>query len=297
MSLSRIIDAHHHIWRREDLPWLVGPMQPRIFGPYEPIRRDYLIGEYRADVARANVYRSVYVQANWAKNRFLDEVDYVTGAHDETGWPHAIVAYADVTVEDARPQFDRLAKRKLVRGIRMQLHWHAKEEYRFAARSDLCTDPLVQKNVARLAEYGFVFDLQVFAPQMKMAAELVDACPGVTFVLQHAGMLEDVSPEGVAEWQAGMKLLAARPNVVAKLSGLGTFLRANESKFIALVVEETVKMFGAGRCLFGSNFPIEKLWTSYDNLINAYRAATRTMSDAEKQSIFHDTAAGIYRLG
>ena len=77
---SGCVDSHHHIWRQQDLPWLHGPMQPRIFGPYEPIRRDYTIAEYLADVASAGVTRSVYVQANWAKERFLDEVRYVSDA-------------------------------------------------------------------------------------------------------------------------------------------------------------------------------------------------------------------------
>ena len=62
---QRIIDAHHHIWRRRDLPWLMGPMRPRIFGPYEPIRRDYLVEDYLADATPCGVTHSVYVQANW----------------------------------------------------------------------------------------------------------------------------------------------------------------------------------------------------------------------------------------
>jgi predicted TIM-barrel fold metal-dependent hydrolase len=68
-----IVDAHHHIWRQADLPWLVGPMLPRIFGPYEAIRRDYPMTEYLADIAGSGVTRSVYVQANWAKAQFAEE--------------------------------------------------------------------------------------------------------------------------------------------------------------------------------------------------------------------------------
>ena len=77
MSGLSIIDAHHHIWRRADLPWLSGPMRPRILGPYDAIRRDYVIGEYRDDIAGTEVTRSVYVQANWAPERFEDEVAWV----------------------------------------------------------------------------------------------------------------------------------------------------------------------------------------------------------------------------
>ena len=60
-----VVDGHHHIWRQADLPWLMGPMQPRIFGPYEPIRRDYPIEEFRADLDGLGVVKSVYVQTNW----------------------------------------------------------------------------------------------------------------------------------------------------------------------------------------------------------------------------------------
>jgi len=291
-----IVDAHHHVWRQADLPWLVGPMQPRIFGPYEPIRRDYPIGEFLADVAGTGVTRSVYVQANWAKERGADEAAWVQAVADESGWPHAIVAYADLSVDDARPQLDRLAEVPLVRGIRMQLHWHENPQYRFASRPDLASDPSFRKNVARLAPYGWSFDLQVFAPQMAGAAELAEACPEVTFVLQHAGMLEDLSDEGRAAWRAGMERLARCPNVVAKLSGLGTFIHRNDPAHIAGIVRETIAWFGPERCLFGSNFPIEKLWTSYADLVAAYRAATAALSPAEERAVFSGTAARVYRL-
>jgi predicted TIM-barrel fold metal-dependent hydrolase len=65
VSTSGIVDAHHHIWRRDDLVWLSGPMVPRIFGPYESIRRDYLIDEYLSDVTPFGIEKSVYVQTNW----------------------------------------------------------------------------------------------------------------------------------------------------------------------------------------------------------------------------------------
>jgi predicted TIM-barrel fold metal-dependent hydrolase len=292
-----IVDAHHHIWRRADLPWLSGPMQPRIFGPYEPIRRDYSIQEYLDDLAGSDVVRSVYVQTNWAEDRFEDEVAWVAAIARQTGWPHAIVAFADFGVDDVRPQLDRLARYGLVRGMRMQLHWHENPLYRFAARADLCVDPVIRRNIAHLADYGWSFDLQVFAAQMVDAAGLAEACPDVTFVLQHAGMLEDDSPQGRAAWRAGMTRLAGCPNVVAKLSGLGTFSHRNDPTHIGGVLAETVAMFGAERCLFGSNFPIEKLWTDYRKLIEAYLAATAPLRNDQREAIFKNTAMRVYRLG
>jgi predicted TIM-barrel fold metal-dependent hydrolase len=294
--MTPIVDGHHHIWRQADLPWLQGPMQARIFGPYEPIRRDYPIEEYLADIAGSDVVKSVYVQTNWERERYEEEAAWVAKTAQATGWPHAIVAYADFSVPDVRPQLDRLAKYPLVRGVRMQLHWHDNPLYRFAARPDLAKDPVVERNVARLADYGFSFDLQVFARQMADAADLAEAAPKVTFVLQHAGMLEDLSREGRAEWRAGMVRLAACPNVVAKLSGLGTFIHRNDPAHVAEVLRETVGIFGAGRCLFGSNFPIEKLWTSYAALVEAYRRAASALAERDQQSIFHGAAMRVYRI-
>lgn len=294
--MTGIVDGHHHIWRQADLPWLLGPMQPRIFGPYEPIRRDYPIEEYFEDIRAAGIEKSVYVQANWPVDRFAEEVAWVQATADRTGWPHAIVGYADFSKDDVRAQLDRLKAYPLMRGLRQQLHWHDNEMYRFAARPDLPADPVLQRNVARLADYGWSFDLQVFAPQMKFAADLAAACPEVTFVLQHAGMLEDRSDAGRLAWQDGMRRLADQPNIVCKLSGLGTFIHRNDATHIKQIVAQAVALFGAERCLFGSNFPIEKLWTGYGELIEAYRRALDPYDEAARHAIFRDTASRVYRL-
>jgi predicted TIM-barrel fold metal-dependent hydrolase len=294
--MNGLVDAHHHIWRQADLPWLVGPMQPRIFGPYEAIRRDYPIEEYLDDLGGCGVTQSVYVQTNWAKENFADEAAWVQRTADEHGFPHAIVAYADMDVADVRPQLDRLARYKLLRGVRMQLHWHGNPLYRFAARPDLCADERIHANIARLADYEFSFDLQVFSGQMADAAALAQNCPVVTFVLQHAGMPEDLSPAGREAWRAGMQRLAACPNVVCKLSGLGTFIHRNDPAHIAGIVEQAITIFGASRCLFGSNFPIEKLWTSYRDLVAVYRAVLAGFDKSERDAMLRTTAMRVYRL-
>ena len=228
--------------------------------------------------------------------RRAEEAAWIEQAALETGWPHATVAYADMTVEDARPALDRLARFPRVRGIRQQFHWHENPLYRFASRPDLCADPAVQRNVARLADYGFSFDLQVFAGQMEGAAGLAAACPRVTFVLQHAGMLEDLSAPGREAWREGMAVLAACPNVVAKLSGFGTFIHRNDAGHVAWIARETLAMFGPGRCLFGSNFPIEKLWTGYAPLLDAHLRATEGLDRAARNAVFFDNACRVYRL-
>lgn len=293
-----MIDAHHHIWRQSDLPWLLGPEQPRIFGPYAAIKRDYLIDEFKSDLAGLGIEKSVYVQANWAPNWAADEAAWVQSVSDNEGqgWPHAIVAYADFSVDDVRPQLDKLAQYSLVRGIRQQFHWHENPLYRFAHYAGLPADPTVRKNIARLGDYGWSFDLQVFSGQMADAAGLAEACPDVQFVLQHAGMLEDTSEFGRKSWLAGMKRLAKCDNVNSKLSAFGTFIHKNDPDFIAEMVATTVQIFGAKRCLYGSNYPIEKLWTSYSDLFNAFLSAASALPKTQQKAIFNDTAERIYRI-
>lgn len=291
-----MIDAHHHIWRQKDLPWLLGPEQPRIFGPYAAIKRDYLIDEFREDLGETEIIKSVYVQANWAPNWFEDEVAWVQSVADTSGWPHGIVGFADFTSEDVRPQLDRLKRYPLMRGLRQQFHWHENPLYRFAARPDLPADPLVRKNIAYLAEYGWSFDLQVFPSQMEYAAELARSCPDVQFVLMHAGMLEDTSADGVKLWRKGMRRLAECNNVATKLSAFGTFIHRNDPEFVAFMIKQIVSLFGADRCMFGSNFPIEKLWTTYADLFGAFQEGAKGLTKVKRQSIFNDTAERIYRL-
>jgi L-fuconolactonase len=295
--MQPVIDSHFHIWRRDDLPWLNGPMVPRIFGPYEPIRRDYPIAEYRGELQGQEVAKAVYVQTNWAKGDFEREVAWVSDTSRETGWPHAIVGYADMTVEDVRPQLDRLKAYPMVRGVRMQLHWHEVAEYRFAPGPDQVLDPVVRRNVARLANYGYSFDLQLFPAQMRDGAELVAENPKTDFILTHCGMLVDDRPETVAAWKAGLNHFAGLPNLSAKLSGLGTFVHRNDPALISLVVDGGMEILGSERLMFGSNFPIEKLWTTYGELLSAHRAAMARHGEKAVADVFHGTAARVYRLG
>jgi predicted TIM-barrel fold metal-dependent hydrolase len=290
-----LVDAHHHIWRQADLVWLQGAPQPRIFGEYAAIRRDYPIEEYVNEARAAGVVRSVYVQTNWPAGREEEEVAWVQSVADRHGFPHAIVGYADLAAPGVEGVLDRMMKHSRLRGIRQQLHWHEKDLYRFAARPDLMDDPGWRAGLAEVARRGLLFELQVFAGQMEASARLVRDFPQAAFVLLHAGMLEDRSPDGWFRWRAGMRALAAAPNVHVKLSGLGTFARACSVELWGPVIRETVELFGPARCMFGSNFPIERLWTTYDEVARVTIECLSGLSAGEQRAVLHDTAIRVYR--
>jgi predicted TIM-barrel fold metal-dependent hydrolase len=269
---------------------------PRIFGPYEAIRRDYPIEEFRADLDGCNVVKSVYVQTNWPAGQSYDEAKWVQSVIDATGWPHANVAHADLADPDAGELIAILAKLPATRGIRQQLHWHENPQYRLAPHPDVMNDAAWRLRFAHLAKHGLLFEIQLFTSQMQHGAALARAFPDTIFVLEHAGMLEDMSDEGWKRWRDGMTALAAQPNMNVKLSGLGTFVHACRADVMGPIIAETVNIFGADRCLYGSNFPIEKLWTDYAGLYKTFRDAIAYLDRKQQRAILHDTAARLYRI-
>lgn len=293
-----IIDAHHHIWRLAATPWLTGPPVPRIFGAYEPLRRDYTIEEFLAGARPAGVVKSVFVQVNVAPGGEVEEVALAQNAAERSGFPHAVTCFADLGAADVGQVLDAAIATGggLVRAVRQQLHWHENPSYRFAPRPDVMNLAAWRRGLAEGGRRGLHFELQVFSGQMRDAAALVRDFPDVTFILLHAGMLQDRSTAGWQAWRAGMRLLSDCPNVVTKLSGLGTFERACSVSLWRPVVEETLSLLGPQRCMFGSNFPIESLWTDYADLVGTMRECLDGLDAAGQRAVLHDTAARIYHL-
>ena len=225
----------------------------------------------------------------------MAETAWAQGQADAHGRPDGIVAYADLASADVGALLDRHLAHANLRGIRQQLHWHEKPQYRFAARPDMMNDAAWRHGLAELERRDLAFDLQVFPGQMADAARLARDFPGVRFVLLHAGMLEDRSTAGWRQWRSGMRGLAACTNVRVKLSGLGTFVRACSVELWRPVIAETIALFGAARCMYGSNYPIESLWTTYAQLFDTMQECLASLSSAERRQVFHGTAARFYR--
>ena len=287
------MDAHHHIWRVQDLPWLSGPMIPRIFGPYEALQqRDYLASEYGADAAAHGFSQSVYVQANWPLDRSVDEVEWVQSQHEHKGWPNAIVGSADLFSPRASETFDaQTAASPRMRGCRLQVHWHEHEAFRFARSADAMLDLVFNENLERIGERGWVFELQAFPNQLPHVKELLGRHPDVTFVLIHAGMPIEGEP-----WREFLAELAAFPNLNVKLSGQGTFIHRVDPAWIKTVTEVVVREFGSSRAMFGTNFPVESLWTDFASLVDAWTGVLADFPPEVRDDVLGATARRVYRL-
>lgn len=291
-----VIDTHHHIWQRKDVPWLADPPMQRMYGDYFGLRRDYPVQEWMHDIAPQNVVKSVHVTAMWGNKRALDETRWLQSVADKHGFPHGIVCQAEMTDPDLDAKLKAQIQFANLRGVRHQLHWDSHPLRQPNPTPDLCNTPEFRRGFALLEKYGLSFELQIFAAQAKYAVELVKAFPKVPMILLHAGMLTDRAPVMIEQWRAALTALAAFSNVHVKLSGLGMFSQGITMPQARQVIRDSIQIFGVDRVIYGSNFPLEKLHASYEDYFAAYRKVMSEYPDADQRKVFHDNAVKFYRL-
>ena len=294
-----IVDSHHHtIWDLDNYPWMSRPMRPMIFGDdWSAMKQIYTIEDFMAETASHNVTQSVHVQANFDMSRPADETRGLQEFADQHGFPHGIVAYADLTSSDVERTLDGHLQSSNTRGVRQQVYWHADNEYwRFVDQPRFCLSNAFRRGLSALAERDLSFDWQGFAPQFQELAELAKAHSGIQFCLVHAGMLTSLDGADVSEWTDALAQLVPLENVFIKVSGLNTFSRALDEPLMTHVTQTVLDKFGADRCFFGSNFPVERMWTSFEDYTAAQKRAMSERSETENEKFFHDTAKAFYRI-
>lgn len=310
-----IVDPHHHLWVRES--------------------NTYLLPELLADLAsghnvRATVYeecRSMYRVDGPDEERSLGETEFVTGvaAMGASGtFGPARVCARMVGNVDLRlgPRSGELLARHVAAsggrfaGVRLSTAWDASDRiHKVVPTSGVLREPGFRAGFATLAPLGLVFDAWVYHPQLEEVAELAAAFPDTSIVLNHVGSPILGGPyaarrdEAFREWRTGMAAVARQPNVSVKLGALPIRLTGGgipkrdappDSKEVAAAwrpwIETSIELFGAGRCMFESNFPVQKRWCSYGVVWNAFKRLAAEASAGEKAALFAGTASRIYKV-
>ena len=300
MYQGPIIDTHHHLWEVRNYPWLMAPPSPQIFGEsYELLRRDYLIDDLLADFGKNSVVKSVHVQAHYLPDDPVGETRWLQSVADVHGYPHGISGHVKLSDERAEEQIAGHCAYKNFRAIRDQIYWEpTKPAWQAVDRPDFCLTPAFRRGIALLAERGVRYELQGFSNQFGYFAELVGSMPQMHFCLTHGGLLSGDDDATFAAWEAGLRHLVGLPNLFVKCSGVNNvnWGPPRRAEFVSRQYNTLLDMFGAERCFFGSNFPVEKLKSSYDGLINMLKTALAHRSATDQRQFFHDTAAGFYRI-
>jgi predicted TIM-barrel fold metal-dependent hydrolase len=298
MAKRKIVDSHHHLWnlgRGYNYPWLQdNPSGEGMLGNLAPIARDYLVPDYRADTANYHLVGSVHIEAVPADP--VIETRWLQETIKSEGLPSVIVARVELHKPGAEKAIAEQVSVRNVRGVRHIVNWHKNPKYTFTDH-DFLTDSAWLSGFRLLRKYGLSFDLQLYPTQMGDAVELARRNPETLIVVNHTGMPLERDEAGLALWRDGMKRLDAEPNVVAKISGLGMVDRDWNEASIRPFVLGVIDRFGVDRVMFGSNFPVDKLFSSFDTLYGSFESAVASFSESEKEQLFRENALRHYRLG
>jgi predicted TIM-barrel fold metal-dependent hydrolase len=299
-GVLQVVDPHIHLWNLEALhyPWL-RETATTFMGDYQTLVKSYDIERFQEDAAGIEVLKVVHIEAGHDANDPVAETRWLQSLADNhagVGLPHAIVAYADLSAPDVERTLDAHLAFANVRGIRQILNVHTDRYYDYVGRHFM-REPGWQAGFAHLAARGLSFDLQIYPSQMPEAVRLAQMHPDTTLIINHTGMFVDrASVTGWRQWRDGMRGLAACPNVNVKISGMGMFDHSWTVESLRPYVLETIDTFGIERCMFASNFPVDRLYSSYPQVWRAYAAIVAGASPVEQEALFKSNAARIYRI-
>ncbi|MCK0125954.1 amidohydrolase family protein [Gelidibacter sp. F2691] len=286
-----MIDAHHHLWDLSTVnyPWLMAQGVKRFFGDPSPIQRNYLLDEFRAEAAPLGFTGSVHIQVG--AEDALEEAHWIQSVADANpDWPMKQVVFCDLTAPDLNKQLDQFQRLSTVVGVR-QIVGRAPEEDATTGTNDLLDNPKFADGLREAGARGLSFDLQLIPELMEKTAKVLERAPDTKVALCHAGSPHDRTTQGQESWGTQLKHLSALPQVFCKLSGLGMFDHNWTTESIRPIMDTCLNQFSADRCMFGSNFPVDKLYSDYATVIDSHLSL---VSQSHRDKVFRETAICFY---
>lgn len=298
-EIPAFIDAHHHFWDLDHnpYPWLQGEtVHDFRYGSYEALQRNYLPGDFAADTRGCAPVATVHIEAEWDRGTPVDETRWLATLAQRYQRPSVVVAHTDLGAADARQVLAAQAAFDMVRGIRHKPVVATRIGDFCRGEPGSMDDMRWRDGYALLQQFGLSFDLQAPWWHLEQALELARDFPATTLVLNHTGLPSDRSVQGLAGWRKALDALAQAPNAALKVSGLGQRNTPWSAQANIPVIREAIAIFGADRCMFASNFPVDSLVTSYPAIVSAFAEAIAPMASAQQQALWAGNAARIYRI-
>lgn len=297
MEVPRFIDAHHHLWDLSacHYPWLMEKGVKRFFGDPTQIQKNYQVADLLAESTRWRPEKSVHIQVGVDESQNLQETQWLQTQADTLDFPHAIIAFCDLSQADAQLEINAQRQYQNLRGIRQIIGRHQDEDKNNGSAM-LLQNPQWQQNFATLAKHNLSFDLQLTAAQLPEAYQVLKDFTEVNIAICHCASPWDQSASGLAKWRADLSAMATLPNTVCKISGLGMFNQHWDKSNVSAIAQDVITIFSSERCMFGSNFPVDKLYTDYDTIWDTYLSITNQYTSIQQQQLFYQTAKNFYRL-
>jgi len=294
-----IVDAHQHFWDldRNRYPWLSEePPANFRYGAIGPLRRNYLPRDYLADSAGYRVIATVHMEAEWDPRDPVGETRWLAELRRETGFPTVGVGQAWFGRDDVGEVLAGHAGYGFIRGVRQKPKSAASPEAVVLGSPGAMSDPRWRDGYALLERHGLSYDLQAPWWHMGEAAELARDFPRTPIIVDHTALPADRSADGLAGWRKALETVAAEPNVTLKISGLGIRGERWSAEKNAPIVRDAIRIFGADRCMFASNFPVDGLVGSFDTIFSGFKSIVAGLAEDQQRRLFRDNAIRVYRL-
>jgi predicted TIM-barrel fold metal-dependent hydrolase len=290
-----IIDTHQHLWDLDQFSYSWTPSQPAL-------NRSFRLSDYYEATRGLTIAKSVHVEADVDEDFMLEETLHVLSLAKSDDNPIAgVVAAARPEYDDFPEYIERIAGQRLLKGVRRILHTEP---------NHLSATTTFVENVKSLEDYGLTFDVCVLARQLSQAINLVKRCPKVDFILDHCGnpnLRSDVEEGEFDKWREHLREIASLPNVVCKISGIvvNTDLtdpagQASQQGWTAETlrpaVEHVIACFGWDRVMFGSDWPVCVLASSFKQWVETLSFLTQDAGPENQRKLFYDNAVRVYRL-
>ncbi len=299
MSDFPIVDAHHHFWnpQRNYHPWLRDePMIPFRYGDYSALRNPFMPPDYLEAAKPYDVVKSVAVEGEWNPSDPVGETRWMHEVAREHGRPNAFVAQIWLDQKDVEETMGKQASFPLVRSVRHKPRSASSPDKVEAGAKGSMGDEVFRHGFDLLSRFGLHFDLQTPWWHLGEAVDLAERYPDTAIILNHTGLPADRSPEGLAGWREAMRLLATVPHAYVKISGLGVRDKPWLVEDNRPIIRDTIELFGADRCMFASNFPVDSLVAPFETIFDGFRKSVKDLSAEDQRKLFHDNAIRVYRI-
>jgi L-fucono-1,5-lactonase len=277
--MAERIDAHHHLWRynKKEYDWIGADM--------EAMARDFLPADLQAEIASCGVAATVVVQARQS----LKETEWLLATAAQSDFIRAVVGWAPIADASFPGTLERLREQRKFKGLRHVIQ--AEPDDDFILRTDF------NEGIKALGPGGLTYDILIYEKHLPAAAKFVDRHPNQIFVLDHIAKPR-IAEKLLEPWRSNLFELAKRENVFCKLSGMVT--EADWQSWTAAdlrpYADAVFEFFGPDRLMFGSDWPVCLLATSYKKWFATVRDFLSQLSCAEQNLVFGGVAAKVYSL-
>jgi|TARA_R110002167_G_scaffold184717_1_gene385222 predicted TIM-barrel fold metal-dependent hydrolase len=296
-----VVDAHMHLWDFEsgNYPWLSENLAggEKMIGNYDSIKKNYFPDDYNKDIKNTSVSKCVHIQVFGYPNNPSQETVWLQKLSEKHRIPNAIVGYVDLQDENIENEINKHLKCDNFRGIRNVLSYHSgDEDLRMINDRKIMSSPSWLNGFSFLDKHNLSFDVQIFDEQIDDLIAVADRFKNVPIIINHLAWPTDLSTKGFENWKSRIKQASSLPNIHIKISGFGCVFKSISSDVISPYISTCIEFFGVDRCMWGSNFPVESIFSSYSKSLDSVVESISSLSEDDKSKVMKLNAENFYKI-